>query len=54
MAPLLVFLLLILLLFGAGAAVHALWWVAVIALALWLIGFVVRPSGSGRWRSPVD
>jgi hypothetical protein len=40
-------LLLILLLFGAGAAIHALWWIAVIALALWLIGFVARPGG--RW-----
>lgn len=25
---------------------HLLYWVAVIALALWLVGFV---TGSGRW-----
>ncbi|MGH7747213.1 MAG: DUF5670 family protein [Candidatus Dormibacteria bacterium] len=25
-----------------------LWWIAVIALALWLVGFAARPSG-GRW-----
>jgi hypothetical protein len=48
MAALLVCLLLVALLFGAGSAVHALWWVAVIALALWVVGFVARPSG-GRW-----
>ncbi len=50
MVPLLLVLLLVAILFGAGAAVHALWWVAVIALALWVIGFVARPSGGGgRW-----
>jgi hypothetical protein len=48
MAALLVFLLLVVLLFGAGAAVHALWWIAIIALVLWLIGLVAHPSG-GRW-----
>jgi hypothetical protein len=45
---LLVFLLLVALLFGFGVAVHALWWIAVIALVVWLIGFAFRPSG-GRW-----
>jgi hypothetical protein len=50
MVPLLLVLLLVAVLFGAGTAVHALWWVAVIALALWVIGFVARPSGGGgRW-----
>ena len=48
MAALLLGLILIAILFGAGAALHALWWVAVIALVLWLIGFVARPRG-GRW-----
>ena len=46
--PLLLFLILIAILFGAGVALHALWWIAVIALVLWVIGFVARPSG-GRW-----
>jgi hypothetical protein len=41
-------LLLIAILFGAGAALHALWWVAVIALALFLVGFAARGSGR-RW-----
>lgn len=48
MAALLVVLLLVFLLFGLGAAYHMLWWIAVIALALWLVGLVAHPSG-GRW-----
>jgi hypothetical protein len=35
-------LLVILALFGAGFALHLLWWVAVIALVLFLVGFFVR------------
>jgi hypothetical protein len=46
-AALLLFLLVALLL-GVGTAVHALLWVGIIALALWLVGFAVRPSGR-RW-----
>ncbi|GAA2109644.1 hypothetical protein GCM10009759_50440 [Kitasatospora saccharophila] len=52
MVPLLLVLLLALLLFGAGFAVKVLWWVAILVLAVWLIGFVARgthPSG-GRHR----
>ncbi|MFK3733764.1 hydrophobic protein [Streptomyces sp. NPDC088090] len=50
MVPLLLVLLLALLLFGAGFAVKALWWLAVIVLVLWLVGFVARPKGgTGRW-----
>ncbi|MFD4924435.1 hydrophobic protein [Streptomyces goshikiensis] len=45
MVPLLLVLLLVLLLFGAGFAVKILWWVAIAVLILWLIGFVARPSG---------
>ncbi|MEV6206237.1 hydrophobic protein [Kitasatospora sp. NPDC051914] len=49
MVALLLVLLLILVLFGAGFALHLLWWVALVALVLWLLGFFVRgPSGS-RW-----
>jgi steroid 5-alpha reductase family enzyme len=48
MAPLLLFLLLVAILFGAGAAVHVLWWIAIIALALWIVGFAAHPHG-GRW-----
>ncbi|GAA0453065.1 hydrophobic protein [Streptomyces stramineus] len=53
MVPLLLVLLLALLLFGAGFAVKVLWWVAVVVLVVWLLGFVARstgPSGGrGRW-----
>ncbi|WUF75040.1 hydrophobic protein [Streptomyces nojiriensis] len=50
MVPLLLVLLLVLLLFGAGFAVKILWWVAIAVLILWLIGFVARPKGgSSRW-----
>jgi hypothetical protein len=35
-------LLVVLVLFGAGFALHLLWWVAIAALILWLIGFFVR------------
>ncbi|MEU3724861.1 hypothetical protein, partial [Streptomyces sp. NPDC031705] len=45
MVPLLLVLLLILLLFGAGFAVKVLWWVAIAVLVLWLVGFVARGSG---------
>ncbi len=50
--PLLLVLLLVLLLFGAGFAVKALWWIALVVLVVWLLGFVVRPgtgAGRGRW-----
>lgn len=48
MVPLLLVLLLILVLFGAGFALEVLWWVAIAVLVLWLLGFFVRGSG-GRW-----
>lgn len=41
--------LLILLFFGAGFAVHLLWWVAIICAVIWLLGFFVRPRSNGRW-----
>jgi hypothetical protein len=35
--------LLIVLIFGAlGFALHVLWWLALVALVIWLLGFVVR------------
>ena len=53
MGPLLVVLLLALLLFGAGFALHLLWWIAVVVLVLWLLGFIARGTPSngrrGRW-----
>lgn len=53
MVPLLLVLLLALLHFGAGFALKALWIVAVVVLAFWLVGFVMRSAGTGgargRW-----
>lgn len=52
---LIVVVLLIALLLGAvGFAVHVLWWIALIVLALWLLGFVFRAAETGgrsrgRW-----
>jgi hypothetical protein len=49
MALLLVVLVLALLLGGLGFAAHVLWIVALIVLALWILGFFLRgPAGSGR------
>jgi hypothetical protein len=42
MMLMLILLLVVLVLFGAGFALHLLWWVAIAALVLWLIGFFVR------------
>jgi hypothetical protein len=35
-------LLVILIIAGVGFAVHVLWWVAIAAFVIWLIGFFVR------------
>ena len=44
-------LLLALILFGLGFAIHVLWWIAVIVLVLWLVGFLFRAAeGAGRSR----
>ncbi len=50
MGIILLVLLLALILGGLGFAVHVLWWIALIVLAVWLIGFVVR-MGEGGTRS---
>ena len=50
MGVLLLVLLLALVLGGLGFAVHALWWIALIVLAIWLVGFFMRSADSGaRW-----
>ncbi|GAA1254789.1 hypothetical protein GCM10009665_51760 [Kitasatospora nipponensis] len=51
MVALLLVLLLALLLFGAGFALKALWWVAVIVLVFWLVGFVARATDGAGSRS---
>ncbi|MBD0694804.1 DUF5670 family protein [Streptomyces sp. CBMA123] len=53
MVALLLVLLLVVVLAGVGFAIHILWWVAVVLLVLWLLGFVFRGAGAGgsrgRW-----
>jgi hypothetical protein len=44
----LLFLALICVLFLLGIAVHTLVWVALIALAVWIVMLMVRPHGRGR------
>jgi hypothetical protein len=51
MVPILLVLLLALLLFGAGFALKALWWIAVAVLAIWLLGFLVRTTAPGGRRA---
>jgi uncharacterized membrane protein YecN with MAPEG domain len=52
MVPLLILLLIIALFGGLGFAVHVLWIVLVVAVVLWLLGFLVGgvESGFGRRR----
>lgn len=54
MAALLIALLIVIILFGLGFTLHVLWWIALIALVVWLLGFVFRAGGTagarrGRW-----
>lgn len=49
MGVILLVLLLALVLGGLGFAVHVLWWIALVVLALWLIGFVARGAEGARW-----
>jgi hypothetical protein len=51
MALILLVLLLALLLGGLGFAVHILWWIALIVLVVWVLGFLIRVGeGGGRSR----
>ena len=45
----LLILILALLLGGLGFAIHALWWIALIVLVIWLVGFLVRTGEGSRW-----
>src|SRR5215471_20777297 len=52
MALILLVLLLALLLGGLGFAVHILWWIALIVLIVWVLGFLIRVGEGGsrsRW-----
>jgi hypothetical protein len=51
-ALILLVLLLALILGGLGFAIHILWWIALIVLVIWVLGFLVRVgegSSRGRW-----
>lgn len=48
MCALIAFLILTALLFGFGAVLHVLWWVALAMLVIWLLGFLFRPRRN-RW-----
>jgi hypothetical protein len=48
MAVILIALLVVLILGGLGFALHVLWWLALIALVLWLLGFAFRTGGTTR------
>ena len=50
MIPLILVLLLALILFGAGFALKVLWWIALIVLVIWLVGFLARSTGAGGQR----
>jgi len=49
MGALLLVLLLALVLGGLGFAVHVLWWIALIVLAIWILGFFMRSVEGSRW-----
>lgn len=49
MLPLLLVLLLILVLFGTGFALEALWYIAIAVLVLWILGFFLRSGSNARW-----
>jgi hypothetical protein len=49
-ALILVVLLIALILGGLGFAVHVLWWIALVVLALWLLGFLFRAAETGAGR----
>ena len=52
MGIILLVLLLALILGGLGFAIHILWWIALVVLVIWLVGFMVRVGEGGtrrRW-----
>ena len=55
MVLIIVVLLIVLILGGLGFALHVLWWVALAALVIWLLGFLLRAgetadrSRRNRW-----
>lgn len=50
MMVILLVLLLAIILAGLGFAIHLLWWIALIVLAIWLIGFLFRAAETAGGR----
>jgi hypothetical protein len=50
MAIILIALLVVLILGGLGFALHVLWWLAIAALVIWLLGFLLRVGESAGSR----
>ncbi len=50
MALILAVLLIALILGGLGFAVHVLWWIALVVLVVWLLGFARRAGTGARTR----
>ncbi len=48
MAALIALILILAILGGGGFALHVLWYVLIAAIILWLIGFFVGGTGTGR------
>jgi hypothetical protein len=48
LAIILLVLLLAVILGGLGFAIHILWWIALVVLVLWLLGFLFRTAEGGR------
>jgi hypothetical protein len=52
MGIILAVLILAILLGGLGFALHVLWWIALVVLVIWLVGFLFRTGRTGsrsRW-----
>jgi membrane protein YdbS with pleckstrin-like domain len=50
MAIILIALLVVLIIGGLGFAIHVLWWVALAALVVWLLGFLLRAGETASHR----
>jgi hypothetical protein len=49
MAAIILIALIAIILFGAGFAVHVLWWIAIAAVVIWILGFLVHGGGRRRY-----
>jgi hypothetical protein len=52
MPVILIALLLVLILGGLGFLLHVLWWIALIALVIWVLGFFLRVGETVGRRTP--